>query len=98
MLGCVIIMHKVQLVLLELPFEPYYEYDEKLILNIKEKVNNKEIMLPIIPTKDMKIDLSTFNINFDFTDKEMEAINDCNKLYDIDTIVVTSSNVEIWLS
>jgi len=91
-------MHKVQLVFIELPFAPYYEYDEKLILNIKEKVNNKEIELPIIPTKEMKLDLSTFNSDFEFTEKEIEAIDDCNQLYDIDTIVVTSSNVEIWLT
>jgi hypothetical protein len=91
-------MYKAQLVFIELPFTPYYEYDEKLILDIKEKVNNKEITLPIIPTKDMQIDLSTFNIDFEFTEKQTEAIDDCNQLYDIDNIIVTSSNVEIWLS
>lgn len=91
-------MHKIQLVFLELPFTPYYEYDEKLILNIKEKVNNKEIKLPIIPTKEMKIDLSTFDSDFEFTEKQIEAIDDGNQLYDIDNIVVTSSNVEIWIS
>lgn len=91
-------MYKVQLVFIELPFAPYYEYDEELISSIEEKVNNKEITLPIIPTTEMQIDLSTFDTDFEFTEKEIEAINDCNQLYKINNIIVTSSNVKIWLS
>ena len=91
-------MYRIQLVFIELPFEPYSHFGEDIVMSIREKVNNQEILLPIIPTKEMQIDLSTFEEAFKFNEKEMEAIEDCNSIYNIDSLIITSGNVEIWIS
>ena len=91
-------MYNIQLVFHEMPFDPYYRFDKELITGIFKKVNNKEITLPMIPTKEMAIDLSSFNSYFKFTKKEVEAIKDCNQIYEINNIIVTLSNIELWIS
>lgn len=91
-------MVRVQLIFNELPFEPYGKFNKDLIRGIKEKVNNKEVGFTVVPTTEMVIDLSTFEGNYRFSEKQMEAICDCNMLYIIDTIIITSSNIELRIS
>ena len=88
---------KVQLVFTDLPIKPYHIFDKTVMLSILEKVNQTEIDLPFSPSKEMKIDLSTFDSVFNFSEIELEAIEDSNSIFDIKTIVITCNNIELWL-
>lgn len=64
---------------------------------IKNKVHGKLIELPCLPTKEMKVDISSFADLYGFTKMEMEWIEDCNQYHYITNILVKVDRLEIWL-
>lgn len=64
---------------------------------IMEKVHNKIVETPCIPTKEMEVDISSFAEIFGFSKEEMEWIDDCNQYYFITHIFIKSTHLEVWL-
>ena len=86
------------------PYEPitgYANNDNKnqILVNkgIKNKVHKKIIELPYIPTKEMKVDLSTYSEFYGFTKNELQWINDCNQIFNITNIIIEIDRIKIWL-
>jgi len=64
---------------------------------IKEKVHEKVIEIPCLPTKKMMVDISAFSEVFGFSKEEMEWIEDCNQYYYITDIFIKPTHLEVWL-
>lgn len=92
---------KVEFVFYNDPITGYDVRHEKEIdpinLSIRDTVHGKIIDLPCIPTKEMRIDLSTFQEIYGFSEKEMEWIDDCNYLFSILHIIITPTHLEVWI-
>jgi hypothetical protein len=64
---------------------------------IKEKVHNKIVEIPCIPTKEMQVDISSFAEIFGFSKEEMEWIEDLNQYFFITNIFIKPTHLEVWL-
>ena len=62
---------------------------------IIEKVQNKIIDIPCLPTKEMQVDICSFHDIFGFTTNEMEWIDDC--FYHVTNIMIRPDYLEVWL-
>jgi hypothetical protein len=77
--------------------EPYYIFSKKLIDGVFEKIEGSQINLKFVPTKEMGIDLSSFENELKLSEKEIEYLTDGNQLFCIHSIDITSSGLTIWL-
>ena len=64
---------------------------------IQEKVNEKIIEIPCVPTKEMTVDISAFSEVFGFSKKEMKWIEDCHQYYSINDIIIRPTHLEVYL-
>ena len=72
-------MYEFQLVFYEQLFEPYFYFDKELTLSIQRKINGLSIKMCIVPTVGMSINIAAFHEDYGFTEKELEALDDCNE-------------------
>jgi hypothetical protein len=70
---------------------------KKINLSIEKKVHNKIFEIPCIPTKDMLIDITTFQDLFKFSKKEISYLQDCNYHFKIEDIIIHLNHISIWL-
>jgi hypothetical protein len=94
------IMYKAQLVLLEPAFDPTFCNNNGLkaglVESIDRKVSYRDIELPIVPSKEMQIDIREFE--YGFTDEEMEALMIApNFRFNIDDIDVCATYIRLYL-
>jgi hypothetical protein len=91
---------KVEFVFLNDPISGYdkiwQEQIDRVNLSLRETVHGKIINLPCIPTKEMEIDLSTFEEVYNFTEEEMEWVDDC-PLFAISHIRIHPTHLEVWI-
>ena len=91
---------KIEFYFWEDPIRGYTEMtDEHYKVNktIKEKVHYKVIEIPFLPTKEMEVDISSFEKVFGFSKKEMEWLDDCNGIKVIAKVVIKPTHLEVWL-
>lgn len=65
--------------------------------SIKNKVHDKIIDLPCLPTKEMQVNISSFKNIYGFSKKENEWIEDCNQYHYVTDIFIHNDCVEVWL-
>lgn len=76
--------------------EIWKEQIDKVNCSLRGTVHGKIINLPCIPTKEMEIELSTFEELYNFTEEEMEWLDDC-AIYSIKLIRIKPTHLEVWL-
>jgi len=81
------------------PITGYSKEDEMRKVNdsIRSKLRDKVVEIPCLPTKGMFIDLSSFAKLFEFTEEELEWINDSNIYHVIRDIDITPDYIVINL-
>jgi hypothetical protein len=74
-------------------------YQELIKVNkgIKNKVHNKIVDLPCLPTKDMKVDLYSFSDLYGFNELEKDWIGNNLPFYHITNILIKVDCLELWL-
>lgn len=86
------------------PREPIWGYVKnngpdqvKVNAEIKEKVHNKVVEIPCVPSKEMRVDISSFAQIFGFTKEELEWIDDGNDYFYITNILIKPGHLELFL-
>lgn len=74
----------------------FQEQVDRINLSLRDTVHGKIINLPCIPTKEMEIDLSTFEEVYNFTEEEMEWVDDW-PIFSISHIRIHPTHLEVWL-
>jgi hypothetical protein len=64
--------------------------------SINEKVKDKIISIPCLPTKEMAIDLLAFSSIFGFTEEEISYI-DCAPFYPVADIIIYPKHIRVSL-